>query len=227
MAALERTPSRHFGSSAGESISCHIATLAGETAAEVKERGITVIDFTVRSAAISRVCQVDHCHRAKAACPVPHSSNGRHGCRHMSRSASQHRHMSTVLHLLSQMADLFLPDSPAAQQGAGHTLDIREDTDFWALIQIAMVRPPLKYRLLRACYSGKEASAKKRLLHYCSTPRWQARASGRRRSDNLICDISLRADALEQRSGDCWLLYPAAQSALQGPAACRHDVVSW
>ena len=72
----------------------------------------------------------------------------------MSRCTGQPRHISTVLHLLSQLADLFLPDSSASQQGAGHTLDVREDADFWALIQIAMVRTPLRHRLLRACYSA-------------------------------------------------------------------------
>ena len=90
----------------------------------------------------------------------------------MSRDAGQHRDISTALRLISQMADLFLPDSSAAQQGAGHTLDIREDADFWALVHIAMVRPPLRHRLLSACFSGKGGSAKILLLHYRCAPGW-------------------------------------------------------
>ena len=177
MAALGRTPSRHFGSSAGERFTCQKATLFGETAADLKEEeALESMNLTVDCAAIQWVCQVDHCHEAKAACAVPRSSNGRHECRYMSSDAGQHRQISAVLQLLSQMADLFLPDSSASQQGAGHSLDIRQDADFWALVQTAMVRPSLRHRLLNACFLEKRGSAKICLLHHRCAPGWQARA---------------------------------------------------
>ena len=56
------------------------------------------------------------------------------------RSTSGQQHLGAVLKLLSQMADLFLPGSCAAQPGWGHCPDITTDPDFWFILRCALVR---------------------------------------------------------------------------------------
>lgn len=55
-------------------------------------------------------------------------------------------HIISVLKILSQMAAQFLPSRSAstAQQGTVHSVDLRNDPNFWRIVRCAMVRTSLQ-----------------------------------------------------------------------------------